>query len=87
MLSSVLNSDRAIKVNIQIMRIYSKVRLLLLTHKDVLLRLEKIEQKLLTHDKSLALIFDYLKQLVQSNQEEIEFEKRKRIGFKRPGED
>jgi hypothetical protein len=44
MLSGVLNSERAIKVNIQIMRIYTRVRHLLLAHKDVLLRLEKIDK-------------------------------------------
>ena len=39
MLSSILNSDRAIKVNIQIMRIYTRIRQMLLTHTDILLRL------------------------------------------------
>src|SRR5436190_15670356 len=43
MLSSILNSKRAIKVNIQIMRIYTRIRALLLTHKDILLKLEKLE--------------------------------------------
>jgi len=87
MLSGVLNSDRAIKVNIQIMRIYTKVGHLLLAHKDVLLRLEKIEQKLLMHDKNLALVFDYVKKLVQSDEAKIDFKQRKRIGFKRTCED
>jgi len=43
MLSSVLNSQRAIQVNIRIMRIYTKLKGMLLTHKDILLKLEKLE--------------------------------------------
>jgi len=45
MLSGVLNSDRAIAVNIQIMRIFTKMRNLVLTHKDLLLKMEEIERK------------------------------------------
>ena len=44
MLSSVLNSERAIKVNIQIMRIYTKIRQMLLTNKEILQRLDKIKK-------------------------------------------
>lgn len=44
MLSSVLNSSTAIKVNIQIIRIFTKMREMLLTNKDVLLKLEKLER-------------------------------------------
>ena len=86
MLSGVLNSYRAIKVNIQIMRIYTKIRHMLLTHKDILLRLEKIEQKLSGHDNKIMLIFEYLKQFEQVKREELEFKERKRIGFKRDNE-
>jgi len=45
MLSSVLNSARAIQLNIQIMRVYSKLKGMLLIHKDILLKLEKLERK------------------------------------------
>jgi hypothetical protein len=45
MLSSVLNSERAIKVNIQIIRIFTRMREMLLTHKDILLKLEQLESK------------------------------------------
>ena len=77
MLSSVLNSDRAIMVNIQIIRIFTKMRELLMTHKDILLKLEKIERKVLDHDEKIKLIFEYLKKLlIQPKQE------RKQIGFK-----
>ena len=77
MLSSVLNSDRAIMVNIQIIRIFTKMREMLLTHKDILLKLEKIERKVSDHDEKIKLIFEYLKKLlIQPKQE------RKQIGFK-----
>jgi len=45
MLSSVLNSERAIQVNIQIMRIYSKLKMMVMDHKDILIKLEKLEEK------------------------------------------
>ena len=72
MLSSVLNSERAIKVNIQIMRIYTKIRQMLLTNKEILLRLDKIEHKLAEHDNQILVIFEYLKQLEQTKHKELE---------------
>jgi len=83
MLSSVLNSERSIKVNIQIMRIYTKIRHMLLTNKDILLKLEKLEQKLSGHDEKILLIFEYLKQFEETKQQELEQKNRKRIGYKR----
>src|ERR1700722_3159022 len=63
MLSSVLSSERAIKVNIQIMRIYTRMRELLLTNQEILLKLEQLERKVTGHDGNIQLIFEYLKQL------------------------
>ena len=81
MLSSILNSERAIKVNIQIMRIYTRLRQMILLHKDILTRLHQIEQKLAGHDDNILLIFEYLRQLEQSRQQQDEQVNRKRIGF------
>jgi hypothetical protein len=81
MLSSVLSSERAVSVNIQIMRIYTRMREMLLTHKDILLQLEKIENKMMGHDEDIKLIFDCVKQLIHPPQDP-----RPRIGFRRPGE-
>jgi hypothetical protein len=81
MLSSVLNSETAIRVNIQIIRVFTKMRELLSTHKDVLLQLEKMEKKLTGHDQEIALIFKYLKQLLTPPQLP-----RPKIGFKRKDE-
>jgi phage regulator Rha-like protein len=82
MLSGVLNSETAIRVHIQIIRIFAKMRELLLTHKDILLQLEKIENKLTGHDADIILIFQYLKQLLNPPQTP-----RNKIGFKRKGEE
>ncbi len=77
MLSSVLNSKTAIAVNIQIIRIFTRMREMLLTHKDLLLKVEQLEQKVGNHDKDIQLIFEYLKQLLNPPQPE-----REKIGFK-----
>jgi hypothetical protein len=77
MLASVLNSDRAIEVNIQIVRIFTQLKEMRLTHKDILLQLQKVENKLTGHDADIQLIFVYLKKLLNPPQEP-----RKRIGFK-----
>ena len=69
MLSSVLNSDRAIKVNIQIIRIFTKIRELLLARKDILLQVEKMQQKIAEHDNNILLIFEYIKELEQEKQQ------------------
>jgi hypothetical protein len=82
MLSSVLNSDRAILVNIQIMRVFTKMRALLDSHKEILRKLESIEKKDIEQDDKILLIFEYLKQLEQVKQEETILKERKRIGFK-----
>ncbi len=79
MLSSVLRSETAIQVNIQIIRIFTKMREMLMTNKDILLKLEKMENKLIDHDKSIQEIFFYLKKLLVHNTEKQE---RKPIGFK-----
>ena len=82
MLSSVLNSETAIAVNIQIIRVFTRMRELLLTHKDILLQLEKIEKKLTSHDEDIALIFQYLKKLLNPPQPP-----RPKIGFRRKDEE
>jgi hypothetical protein len=70
MLSSVLKSEKAVQVNIHIMRIFSKTRELLLTHKDILLKLEQMDKKVSGHDKQIKMLFDYLKQLIDKGDEE-----------------
>jgi hypothetical protein len=82
MLSGILNSERAISVNIKIIRVFTRLRSILETHKEIFIKLEQLEKKDLELDDKVTLIFEYLKQLEQSKQEEVDFKERKRIGFK-----
>ena len=77
MLSSVLNSKQAIEVNIRIIRIFTKMREVLSTHKDILLKLEQLEKKVNKNDDDIRLIFSALKQLLNPPNPP-----RKKIGFK-----
>jgi hypothetical protein len=61
MLSSVLNSETAIQVNIQIIRVFTKMKQLLLENKELFLKIEKVEKQLTNHDKDLQNIFTILK--------------------------
>jgi hypothetical protein len=87
MLSSVLNSKRAILVNIRIIRVFVRLRSFIDTQKEIIRKLELLEKKDLELDEKVNLIFEYLKQLEQSKQEETDFKQRKRIGFKHAQEE
>lgn len=65
MLSSVLNSERAIQVNILIMRAFTKLREILLTHKDLAAKIEALEKKYAQHDQTIKEIFQAIKQLLE----------------------
>jgi hypothetical protein len=82
MLSSILNSDRAIQVNIQIIRIFTKMRELLSTHQEILKKLEQIEMKDIEQDKKIILIFEYLRQFDKVKNQELDQKNRPKIGFK-----
>jgi hypothetical protein len=82
MLSGVLSSTVAIKVHIQIIRVFPKMKELLLTHKDILLQLEKLEKKFESHDEQIQLIFEHLKEMLNPPQPA-----RNPIGFKTKRED
>lgn len=73
MLSSVLNSERAIDVNIQIMKTFTRLREMLLTHKDLQRKIEIMEKK---YDQQFKIVFDAIKQLLDP-----EKKPRERIGF------
>ncbi len=80
MLSSVLNSERAIAVNIKIMRVYTKIKEMLFNNKDLLLRMEKIERKLSNQNKNIELVFNYLDELIDKKDNE---KPRPKIGYKK----
>jgi hypothetical protein len=76
MLSSVLNSDRAVAVNIQIMRAFTKLRKMFVGYKKLK---EKIEQMELKYDGQLREVFDIIKKIIESPGEN---EKQLDVGFK-----
>lgn len=82
MLSSVLSSELAIKVNIQIVRVYTRIRNLLADNKNLLSKFEKIEQHIADHDEKILLLLEYVKQIENARQEEPNQQKRNKIGFK-----
>jgi len=73
MLSSVLNSDRAIEINIQIMRVFTKLREMMISHKDLARKIEdlerKFQEKFEEHDKKIILIFNAIKELLAGKAE------------------
>ncbi|OGU76338.1 MAG: DNA-binding protein [Ignavibacteria bacterium RBG_16_34_14] len=64
MLSSVLRSERAVQVNIVIMRAFVKLREILSTHKELAQRLKELELKIETHDEQIIAIFEAINQLL-----------------------
>jgi phage regulator Rha-like protein len=82
MLANVLKSEQAITMSIRIIEIFVKLREVLLTHKDILLKLEKLERKAVQHDGDIKLIFKYLRELLDPPTEPM-----RKIGFKHKKED
>ncbi len=80
MLSSVLKSDKAIQVNIQIMRIFTKVRQMLLDTTELKIDILQIQKKLENHDKNIELVFSYLDELTEKKENEPN---RTTIGYKK----
>jgi len=82
MLSSVLNSKKAIHVNIQIMRVFTRMREMLADTLSLKLDIEEIKKKLKNQDKNIELVFNYLDELIEKKENP---EPRKHIGFKHSG--
>ena len=78
MLSGILNSERAIQVNIQIMRIFTKLREMLVENLSLRIEVEAIKKKLANQDKSIELVFSYLDELLEKHEKT---KPRKKIGF------
>ena len=80
MLSSVLNSSMAISVNIQIIRVFTKIREALTNNLSVKLDIEEIKKKLTNQDKNIELVFSYLDELMEKQDIKVE---RNIIGYKK----
>jgi phage regulator Rha-like protein len=87
MLSSILNSERAILVNIRIIRIFVKMRELLQDQKEIISNLKEIAQKVEEHDENIIMIIEYLNQLEQARQQQENQANRTRIGFRQEKEE
>jgi phage regulator Rha-like protein len=76
MLSTVLNSERAIEVNIALMRVFVRLREMMATHKELSLKLRELESRIQDHDEQIVAIFGAIRQLMTSSEPP-----RKKIGF------
>lgn len=85
-LANVLRSTRARKMSIRIIEVFIRMREMLATHKDLLLKFEQFETKLVDHDDKIMLILEYIKQFEKAKQQEFEHKNRPKIGFKPPKE-
>lgn len=81
MLANVLKSEQAITMSIRIIEIFVKLRETLLTHKEILLKLEQLERKAIEQDSEIRLIFEYLKELISPKAEQM-----RTIGFRQKGD-
>jgi len=79
MLSSVLNSPTAIKVNIQIIRVFTKIRETLTDNLNIKIEIEEIKKKLTHQSKNIELVFTYLDELMEKQENKVE---RNKIGYK-----
>ena len=80
MLSSVLKSERAIAVNIKIIRIFTKMRALLNDNLSLRLEVENIKKKMSNHSKNIELVFSYLDELIEKKENKTPITK---IGYKK----
>lgn len=86
MLASVLHSQRAITVNIQIVRAFLRMREILNSQNIILSRLNKVETGQIQQGERISLIFQLLEEMEKEKEKRLEHQSRKRVGFKRPDE-
>lgn len=79
MLSSVLNSERAIHVNIQIMRLFTKIRQSMIDNTELRLAIEEVRKRTDNNTKNIELVFKYFDEMLEKNEKQKE---RVRIGYK-----
>jgi hypothetical protein len=82
MLSGVLNSDKAIKMNISIMRAFVAIRKIVLSHTDIRKQLQQIKKQIGEHDMHLSNIYQAIENLLDEKSSARDWDERARIGFK-----
>lgn len=82
-LSSVLSSERAIDVNIQIIRLFTRMRRLLMKHKQLLLKVEQMDVRIEDQGGEIRVLFDYIRKLIEDKQVRDRQASRKKIGYER----
>ncbi len=80
MISCILNSERAIHVNIQVIRIFTRIRQFITDNAELRLEVEKIKKKLDNHGKNMEVVFRYLDELLATREKPVA--SRKTIGYK-----
>lgn len=83
MLSGILNSDKAIAMNIAIMRAFVEIRRIILRESDLREQLKQIKERLGEHDAQLNMIYDAMENLLNEKASHRKWEERERIGFTR----
>jgi hypothetical protein len=82
MLSGILNSDKAIRMNIAIMRAFVEVRRILLQQSDIKEQLKQIRERIGGHDVQLTQLYDAIENLLDEKATHRKWEERNRIGFR-----
>ena len=82
MLSGVLSSDKAINMNITIMRAFVAIRRLALSQTDIVTQLQQLKQRIGEHDMQLSSIYDAIEDLLDEKVQQNKWESRERIGFR-----
>jgi phage regulator Rha-like protein len=83
MLSGVLNSDKAINMNIAIMRAFVEIRKIFLKQSDLREQVKEIKERLGEHDVQLSQIYDAMENLLDEQSSQRRWEEREKIGFKK----
>lgn len=82
MLSGILNSDKAINMNINIMRAFVAIRKIVLQQQDTKEQLREIKERLSEHDVQLSQIYDAMENILDEKASQRKWDERDRIGFK-----
>ena len=81
-LANILRSDQASKMSIKIIEVFIRMREIISSHKEILIKLDQLEKKDIKQDKKIQEIFAYLKNIFDAKQKDADFKTRIPLGFK-----